>query len=151
QFPWPEGVTPIERVLLSANGDLQRLLSAFFAKPIDAQVLSTATSFADSGTRALPMTQKRVILLLCDRAVVCKATSTVVAKSDRAVDLLEQGFFLGQVLRTLQQIPNFALRDVRLWTDESAKRVLARRYTVSVDSLECDIEEEFLDRNMFSC
>ncbi|KZV93871.1 hypothetical protein EXIGLDRAFT_835381 [Exidia glandulosa HHB12029] len=154
EFPWPDGISGIERVFLVANGDLQRLLSAYFARPIDAEVLSTESVFAtaEGDQRALPMTQKRVINLLCDGTLVCRATSTVLAKSWHAVELLEQGFFLGQILRTLEQIPQFSLTDVRTWTsvDEGrTARRLARRYTVTISCLECDIEEEFVDRDLF--
>ncbi|KAH7100462.1 hypothetical protein BKA62DRAFT_245660 [Auriculariales sp. MPI-PUGE-AT-0066] len=135
QYAWPESITGIERVLLSANGDLQRVLSAFFAKPIEAEILGTSSNFGhvetlkandvvdethskpDSYSEPASLTQKRSINLLCDGVVVCHAKSVVVASSPKAMELLKQGYFLGQITRILQQIPQFSLKEVNVWTE----------------------------------
>ncbi|KZV85280.1 hypothetical protein EXIGLDRAFT_841582 [Exidia glandulosa HHB12029] len=185
KFPWPQEITGLERILLSANGGLQRLLSAYFAQQIEAEVVSTSTYYADAhesasdSEKTLPMTQRRVINLVCNGTVVCTATSTIVVNSRDVANLFDQGFFIGQVVRTLQQTPKFTLLDVNVKEIEEAgvtpaapasdsgdssdgelssgastpskrKQRLWRRYMLGVDGLECDIEEEFLDREMFT-
>lgn len=141
--------------------------------------MSTYTCYArsrdDGGEKTLPMTQRRIINLVCGGNVVCTATSTIVVHSRDVADLFDQGYFIGQVVRTLQQTPKFTLLDVSVReveeplasppasdSGESAdgelsgastpsrrKQRLWRRYMLGVEGLECNIEEEFLDREMF--
>ena len=85
-------------------------------------ILASAAEPQDSERSTTPevegagvLTQKREINLLCEGKVVCHAKSTVRASSPKAIDLLQQGFFLGQVMRSMQHIPEFSLQNVNLW------------------------------------
>jgi len=89
------------------------------------------------------LTQKRNINLLVDGVVVCHAQSMVVASSPVAIDLLQRGFFLGQTMRTLQQIPDFQLREVRVWNEKTAGSNAADVDTgLSHDACACDAEPD---------
>ncbi|KZV82051.1 hypothetical protein EXIGLDRAFT_844089 [Exidia glandulosa HHB12029] len=181
KFPWPQGITGLERVLLSAHGDLQRILSAYFAHQIDAEVVTAHTCYShsrdDEEGKALPLTQRRVVNLLCGTTVVCQATSTIVVSSREVADLFDQGYFIGQVVRKLQQTPAFNLLSVGVKdiddtpgspasdsdselsdssvsgstgsSSSSSKQRLWRKYVLRIEGLECNIEEIFVDRDMF--
>ncbi|EJD42193.1 hypothetical protein AURDEDRAFT_115164 [Auricularia subglabra TFB-10046 SS5] len=180
KYPWPQGISGLERVLLSANGGLQRLLAAYFAQQIEAEVVSTHTSYSSSPDgddkedgKTLPLTQRRVINLLCNGTVVVTATSTIVVHSREIANLFDKGYFIGQVIRTLQQTPSFNLLDVQVQeivepapfadldaadsdsggsgtsTPSRIRQRLWRQYKLCVEGLECNIEELFLDREMF--
>ena len=51
QFVWPRGITPVERIMLSAHGDLQRLLRCLFSLSIShipgSNYISQARSLLD--------------------------------------------------------------------------------------------------------
>ncbi|KAF8644750.1 hypothetical protein AX16_008294 [Volvariella volvacea WC 439] len=42
-YAWPAGITGLERIALSAQGDLQRVLSAYFARPITIALIYSDT------------------------------------------------------------------------------------------------------------
>ncbi|EJD37716.1 hypothetical protein AURDEDRAFT_25094, partial [Auricularia subglabra TFB-10046 SS5] len=174
KFPWPQDITGLERIVLSTNGSLQRLLSAYFAEQIDAEVVSTHTYYSqsedDKESKSLPLTQRRIINLICNGTVVCTATSTIVVHSREVADLFDKGFFIGQVIRQLQKTPSFTLLDVNVrdveedslgssalssalstpsTSSQGRKQRLWRHYKLGIEGLECDIEELFMDRDMF--
>ncbi|KAG9223894.1 hypothetical protein CCMSSC00406_0004490 [Pleurotus cornucopiae] len=130
-FPWPAEVTGLERIVLSAQGDLQRILSAFFARPI-----SVETAFAQTYTQislddprvplpepsdealsnispSSPISQTRQVHLQCADKTVCTATSTVRISSSRHAHLfLVEKYAIGQMFRKLGTIPQFELVEV---------------------------------------
>jgi hypothetical protein len=132
-FPWPSEVTGLERIALSAQGDLQRVLSAFFARPITIQLVYSHTYVQETPSSPLtpltlpcpetlaaaspsqPIVQTRQVLLQCGGKTVCTATSTVRITSPECAHLfLEEKFAIGQMFRKLQRVPAFALLTVGL-------------------------------------
>ncbi|KIL65498.1 hypothetical protein M378DRAFT_162118 [Amanita muscaria Koide BX008] len=127
-FAWPSEVTGLERVVLSAQGDLQRNLSAFFARPITVSLLSSraytqgrsddklvplsmpiSTAVA-SASPTTPVIQQRKVNLMCAGKVVCTATSTVrIASPECATLVLEEKYAIGQVFLRLAKSPAFEL------------------------------------------
>lgn len=127
-YRWPSGVTGIERIVLSAQGDLQRVLSAFFAQPIVVALVCCQTLYHTSPTSALapltlpnpaaiastsqetPMVQTRKVYLKCAGKVVCTATSCVRITSPECARLfLEEKYAIGQMFRRLEKVPAFDL------------------------------------------
>ncbi|KAI0290423.1 hypothetical protein B0F90DRAFT_1825103 [Multifurca ochricompacta] len=151
EFSWPPDLTGLERIMLSAQGDLQRLLSAFFARTINIKPIYAHTSpRTQPASPEDPITQRREVHLLCDGKTVCVATSFVTITSPLCERLfLDEKFAVGQTFRKMQTPPQFALLDCGIKMGENEKRTLWRRYTLSTEGFECDITEVFPDRDMF--
>ncbi|EJD07601.1 uncharacterized protein FOMMEDRAFT_115954 [Fomitiporia mediterranea MF3/22] len=171
EFAWPKGVTPVERIMLSAHGDLQRILSAFFARPvvitpIFVRTSPTLDSEALSPSPESPTTQKRQVHLVCAGRTVCIATSFVTITSARCAELfLKDGYAIGQIFRKMGVQPEFELVEAGVegrveettvldekpkLVVENEKRRMWRRYTLKVEGFLADIVEVFPDREMFT-
>ncbi|KAF8892117.1 hypothetical protein BD779DRAFT_1510964 [Infundibulicybe gibba] len=129
-FPWPAGITGLERIALSAQGDLQRVLSAFFARPISIALVysHSFTGVPDNMTTPLtlpnpsalaaaspetPILQTRQVHLQCGGKIVCTATSTVRMTSPYSAHLfLEEKYGIGQMFSQLAKVPYFELLNV---------------------------------------
>ncbi|KAJ7107068.1 hypothetical protein C8R44DRAFT_805200 [Mycena epipterygia] len=126
-FSWPKELTGLERVALSAQGDLQRILSAFFARPIVLALIysHTYTKRPDDSLAPLPLpnpsavaatspesqiVQNRQVHLQCGGKLVCTATSTVKISSARCAHLfLEEKYGIGQLFSKIGATPMFEL------------------------------------------
>jgi len=165
QFAWPCNISGVERIVLSAHGDLQRLLSAFFSRSINVSLVYSYTSAEDesgksisydhptstlpTASTATPLTQRRQVHLLCGNTVVCVATSNVRVTAAKPADLFfEQKYAIGQVFRKLGVIPEFELLEVGL-DGLGGPGSLWRKYRLFTDGFECDILEVFPNRDMF--
>ncbi|KAF9482620.1 hypothetical protein BDN70DRAFT_874799 [Pholiota conissans] len=133
-YPWPREVNGIERIALSAQGDLQRVLSAFFARPIvialvyshtSRQVSPTSSSYEPihqvtpaiiaSAAPDAPIVQTRQVHLQCNGRIVCTATSTVKITSPSTAHLfLQEKYAIGQMFRRMEKVPAFELIKVGL-------------------------------------
>ncbi|KAG6898313.1 hypothetical protein C0992_011904 [Termitomyces sp. T32_za158] len=132
-FPWPKEVTGLERVALSAKGDLQRVLSAFFARPITVATVYSNTFYHPSSqdppapltlpnpaaiasvSRESPITQTRQVHLQCSAKTVCTATSTVRITSPALANLfLVEKYAIGQTFTRMGKLPEFELVSVGL-------------------------------------
>ncbi|KAF5375382.1 hypothetical protein D9615_007964 [Tricholomella constricta] len=132
-FPWPQELTGLERIALSAKGDLQRILSAFFARPISIALVYSNTyhhvsphqpavslslpnpSAIASASRDLPVIQTRQVHLQCSGKIVCTATSTVRITSPECAHLfLEEKYAIGQMFARMGKAPEFDLVSVGL-------------------------------------
>jgi hypothetical protein len=154
--------------MLSAHGDLQRLLrlvfalassasevstiscSAFFSQSINIKTIYAHTSpRTHTASPEEPITQRREVHLLCSGKTACIATSTVTITTPLVERLfLDEKFAIGQMFRRMQTPPQFALLECGS-KFEAGKPVLWRRYTLSTDGFLCDIVEVFPDRDMF--
>ncbi|KAF8475376.1 hypothetical protein DFH94DRAFT_761105 [Russula ochroleuca] len=150
EFSWPTDLSGLERIMLSAHGDLQRLLSAFFSHSINIKTIYAHTSpRTHAASSEEPITQRREVHLLCNEKTACIATSTVTVTTPLVERLfLDEKFAIGQMFRRMQTPPQFALLECGS-KFEAGKRVLWRRYTLSTDGFLCDIVEVFPDRDMF--
>ncbi|KAJ7668329.1 hypothetical protein B0H17DRAFT_949912, partial [Mycena rosella] len=176
QFSWPQELTGLERVALSAQGDLQRVLSAFFARPIVLALIYSHTytkrpddtlvplllpnpSTISSVSPEFPIVQHRQVHLQCSGKVVCAATSTVKILSPRCAHLfLEEKYGIGQLFSKLEVTPSFELLGVGIGGQDDMISVekghesgphLWRKYRLSVPEIECEILEVFASRDMF--
>ncbi|KAJ7765408.1 hypothetical protein DFH07DRAFT_810480 [Mycena maculata] len=175
-FSWPEELTGLERVALSAQGDLQRVLSAFFARPIVLALIYSHTftrsqdntlvplhlpnsSAVSSASSELPLVQHRQVHLQCSGKVVCTATSTVKISSPRCAHLfLEEKYGIGQLFSKIGATPSFELLGVGIGGQDDIVSVekglgggsqLWRKYRLSISEIECEILEVFASRDMF--
>lgn len=71
---------------------------------------------------------------------------------------IDDGYAIGQTFRALGKTPDFRLLEVTVFVDPqnptsedgSRKESLRRRYTLRTEEFECDIEEVFPDRVLFT-
>ncbi|KAI9435451.1 hypothetical protein H4582DRAFT_2130456 [Lactarius indigo] len=96
EFSWPAELTGLERIMLSARGELQRLLSAFFSHTINIKTIYEHTSpHTHTASPEEPITQRREVHLLCGGKTACIATSdTVVSRSKTARNTLWRRYTL---------------------------------------------------------
>ncbi|KAH9857794.1 hypothetical protein C2E23DRAFT_292729 [Lenzites betulinus] len=147
----PQPITGLERIMLVAQGDLQRLLSAFLGRTINIECIYSETSSRGTGASPQnPIKQARQVHLKCGARVLCVATSSVTVTSPECERLLlDERFALGQIFRHLRRYPDFALLSVGAQTVDG-KRELRRTYTLHTEGIMCEILEVFPDRDMFS-
>ncbi|ORZ41661.1 hypothetical protein BCR44DRAFT_1385477 [Catenaria anguillulae PL171] len=133
------GLTPMERVMLSSNGSLQRVLSGFYNAPIDIKMVkNVATPRLD---RECVWTVDREIHLVCLGEVLCVATSSLEISDPAFYDLLiTKSIGLGQFFRHIGVLPTFQLLRV---TKLPAPDNLSREYTLSCPGVVCTIVETF--------
>ncbi|KAK0194680.1 acetyl-CoA synthetase-like protein [Armillaria mellea] len=146
----PDDITGLERIVLAAQGDLQRTLSSFFGRPISIECIYAHTSSRElPASPEQPITQKRQVHLVCSSRTVCIATSSVAITSPECEGLfLDQKFAIGQLFRHLRCPPKFTLIDAET-TVVGTLRELRRNYRLEIEGIVCDILEEFPDRDMF--
>ncbi|KAG1752699.1 uncharacterized protein EDB91DRAFT_1044297, partial [Suillus paluster] len=146
----PEDTSGLERIMLAAQGDLQRLLSSFFARPIFIElVYANGSPRLRPASSEHPITQSRQVHLVCASRVVCTATSTVtITNPDFERLFLDDKFPIGQTFRKMQRNPQFTLLDVQTQV-VCGKRELRRTYTLETEGFLCEILEVFPDRDMF--
>ncbi|KAJ2720939.1 chaperone [Coemansia sp. Benny D115] len=142
---------PVQRIMLMANGNLQRVLSAYYNMPVSVEVLfnepvavpDNASNGSQPRDGRLPVRFRRVINLVCNRTVVCTAESDVDLLTSKAVDLvISQGVGIGQLFRYMNILPTFSLREARLSDHDGS---FERQYVLCCDDVVCSITERFPD------
>ncbi|KAG2347491.1 hypothetical protein BDR05DRAFT_958203 [Suillus weaverae] len=146
----PEDTTSVERIMLAAQGDLQRLMSSFFARPIFIElVYANGSPRLQPASPEHPITQSRQVHLMCASRIVCTATSNVTITNPEFERLfLDDKYPIGQTFRKMLRHPQFTLLDVQAQV-VCGKRELRRTYTLETDGFLCEILEVFPDRDMF--
>ncbi|KAG1818337.1 hypothetical protein EV424DRAFT_1540150 [Suillus variegatus] len=146
----PEDTTGIERIMLAAQGDLQRLMSSFFARPIFIElVYANGSPRLKPASPEDPITQSRQVHLVCASRIVCTATSKVtITHPDFERLFLDEKFPIGQTFRKMLRSPQFSLLDAQT-NIVCGKRELRRTYTLETDGFLCEILEVWPDRDMF--
>ena len=96
------GFSPIERVLLSANGNLQRLVSSYLNSHVSVTVKHS--------TKKSHGVYEREVALLAQGQEFGVATSTVTLSRDDCIDAVDRrGVAIGQMFRHLNIMPRFTL------------------------------------------
>ncbi|KAL3772608.1 hypothetical protein ACHAWU_002514 [Discostella pseudostelligera] len=129
--------TPMERIALTANGNLQRIFSSYYDAPIHVRVDSCVRRRPPFHPLPPPPQQRhdnddndndneeeegdddeiaiwdRVVhLTLHNHTTLCKATSIIHVTSPSCIQLIESGSVgLGQMFRYLNKLPTFSLLD----------------------------------------
>ena len=157
------GIThPLNRMALTANGNLQRLVSSYYDAPVAVQVdycqaRGTSTSSSSSTSSTTTSTPAAAVLPhhIWDRRVhltvynqtFCVATSEIVVHDAACQALVESGQVgLGQLFRFLDVLPTFDLHDGGPLLLESTGKNggFWRDYTLECPELSCRIREEFV-------
>ena len=137
----PDGFTGFERMLLTANGNLQRLISAYFNKTVTVKILENqhvALTEDDKATSVLARFQREVDLL-CNEKVFCNAKSQVLVKDPKIYDLIvNEGVGIGQIFRYLDKLPSFELHGLG-----RTSHTFWREYSLRIPGVDCRLLEVF--------
>lgn len=122
--------SPLERVLIAANGNLQRLVSSY---------LNSEVSVAVSYNRRVEHGKyEREVTLSVRSQQFAVATSTVTLTREDCIDAVERrGVAIGQMFRYLNIMPRFRLHSV----GEQADARFWREYTLEAEGCCCRIRE----------
>ncbi|KAJ1663122.1 hypothetical protein IW140_005327 [Coemansia sp. RSA 1813] len=135
---------PVQRIMLMANGNLQRVLSAYYNLPVSVEVLYNESegNWRPEDSK-LPIRYYRNINLICNRTIVCSAQSTVDLLTTKAADLVvSQGVGIGQLFRYMNVLPTFSLLEAHLSDSDSS---FSRVYELRSADVVCTITENFPD------
>lgn len=124
---------PLDRMAVTANGNLQRLLSSYYDTPV--------TVVVDYCRPLSPNTWDRRVQLQVYNQTVCIADSQVQVHSEECLQLVESGQVgLGQLFRYLNVLPEFALQEAGPTEGGGFWRV----YTLTCAQVSCSIHERFI-------
>lgn len=130
--PIPAEFTPEERIILMANGNLQRLVSAYHNAEVAVRVLRNH--------RLAHGQYERDVELLLGGVRFATAHSTVHLDEPELVDAVEaHGVALGQLFRHFEILPAFELQAV----GRRADGAFEREYELSGRGVRCAIREHF--------
>lgn len=126
--------SPLERVLIAANGNLQRLVSSYLNSDV-----SVAVSY---NRRVEHGKYEREVTLSVRSQQFAVATSTVTLTREDCIDAVERrGVAIGQMFRHLNIMPRFRLHGV----GEQADARFWREYTLEADGCCCRIREVIME------
>jgi hypothetical protein len=146
---------PLDRMAITANGNLQRLFSSYYDAPVMVRVeycrpqrqppqqqeSQDCIVAASSSAAAAAIWERRVCLQIFDNRTFCTADSLVVVHQEQVEQLIESGVVgIGQLFRHFNVLPEFAL----IAAGPTAQGGFWRNYTLTSDQLvTCYIHEVF--------
>ncbi|KAJ3046504.1 hypothetical protein HK097_000805, partial [Rhizophlyctis rosea] len=96
----PDTFSRLERVILMANGNVQRILSAYYNSTVTVDILSNEKIDVDANMNSRETIFKREVNLVCLNQICCNAKSTVTITSSEYLRLIEeQQVGIGQLFR----------------------------------------------------
>ena len=128
---------PLDRMAVTANGNLQRLFSSYYDAPV--RVIVDYSRPIVNHNSNHHQWERRVHLTIFDQTF-CTADSTVQVHSKEAQALVESGTVgLGQLFRYLDILPEFALQAA----GPTPEGGFWRNYTLDCPLVTCSIREVF--------
>ena len=161
---------PLDRMAVTANGNLQRLFSSYYDAPVvvemvhcmrkqqhqqdddddedDVNVNVNVNSNNNDGTASIHAVWDRRVLLKIFNQTFCTADSVIVVHSQEVEDLVESGKVgIGQLFRHFNILPEFNLLEAGLTptttTNGDGGGGFWRYYTLESDLVTCSIREVF--------
>ncbi|ORZ13129.1 hypothetical protein BCR42DRAFT_419245 [Absidia repens] len=149
----PECFTPLERMILQASGNLQRLISAYYNVPSHVDIIKNnvipTSPLALNGTcqqQQICMQYDRKARICFDKKLAYEADSILYVKDQNVLDLIEKHKYgLGQIFGHTRRSPDFMLLAVgRHGTQPGSS--FWRDYSLRIpDVLDCFIRETFVE------
>jgi hypothetical protein len=131
--------SPLDRMALTANGNLQRLVSSYYDAPVHVTVQTCSQTCHN--------TWNRVVSLSVLNQEFCTATSHITVYSEECLQLIHSHKVgLGQLFRHLDRLPSFELHQAGYNTTTGE---LWRVYELNCEELTCHIQETFV-HNMWN-
>ncbi|TPX69978.1 hypothetical protein SpCBS45565_g02034 [Spizellomyces sp. 'palustris'] len=136
----PSDFSPMERILLTANGNVQRVLSAYYNSTVSVDIIHNELISDESASNAeTESVFRREVNLCCLNQICCNAKSTVTITDPEYLRLiLEQQVGIGQLFRYLNILPEFELLQVGRTVHS-----FWREYDLRSNGVNCRIREEF--------
>lgn len=137
--------SPLERVVLTANGNLQRIMSAYYGAPVSVRVRHCNRVDSVIAGEGATVEQSfgvydREVDLVMGGHVFCTAVGRIELLDQSCVEAIESSKVgLGQLFRYLGALPHFVL----LEAGKKGDGVLWRRYSLSCAQLQCEFTETF--------
>lgn len=145
------GLTPMERITLTSNGNLQRIFSSYYDVPVHVHVdqcemrqggseqQNEIVPRADANEDHVAVWDRKVHLSV-HKSRFCTALSEVTVRCPTCVRLVHsKNIGIGQLFRHLDRLPTFSLLDAGRNDDGG----LWRKYTLESDELSCVVREDF--------
>ncbi|KAF8923635.1 hypothetical protein BGZ52_009405, partial [Haplosporangium bisporale] len=134
----PDGFSGFERMLLTANGNLQRLISAYFNMTVSVQILeNTQVELTADEDPTVFARFQREVNLICNKKIVCNAKSQVLVKDEQVYDLVvNKGVGIGQIFRYLDRLPSFELHGLG-----RTEQTFWREYSLRIPGVDCRLLE----------
>jgi len=127
-------LSPLDRIALTANGNMQRIVSSFYDAPVHVYV--ERCKQRDTTSDAV---WDRTVHLSVLNQMFCRATSVITVHSSECVELVQSEVVgIGQLFRHLDKLPTFALLDA----GRTPEGGLWRSYQLQCQQLTCNIREE---------
>lgn len=131
-MPLPNGFTPLQRMLLTANGNVERILSAYYAKPMQLYVVL-------NHMRADGSVYDRQSILLFEGRQLMLAKSTIFLTDDKWRQVLQQEKLeVGALFRRFSELPTFTLHSTG-----QGEGFFWRQYSLKASGMTCEINETF--------
>lgn len=148
------GITnPLDRMALTANGNLQRLISSYYDAPVEVLVAYCHLRSKNVGGLVTSKTWDRQVHLSVLGHVFCTAQSVITVHDAYCQVLVESNQVgLGQLFRYLDLLPEFTLHNAGLlekslvppsFQGRGGGGGFWRNYSLQCKELTCDIYEEF--------
>ena len=158
---------PLDRMAVTANGNLQRLFSSYYDAPVVVEMVHcmrkeqhqqddddeddvnvNVNSNNNDGTASIHAVWDRRVLLKIFNQTFCTADSVIVVHSQEVEDLVESGKVgIGQLFRHFNILPEFNLLEAGLTptttTNGDGGGGFWRYYTLESDLVTCSIREVF--------
>ncbi|KAJ3227286.1 hypothetical protein HK099_002650 [Clydaea vesicula] len=135
----PKGFTPLERILLTANGNVQRIISSYYNSPVTVEIISN--QLKNSSNTDSVNVYEREVNLHCMNNICCNAVSTIKVSNEDYIDLIEnQKVGVGQLFRYCNLLPEFVLLNVG---KNEEKKIFFRFYILKSNGIEINIKETF--------
>ena len=134
----------LDRIILTANGNLQRIISSYYDAPVEVKVVSCIERppiFCESDKPCLvPGIWDRKVELEVSDMKFCTATSEITVHEPHCAELVRNGKVgLGQLFRYLDKLPTFDLMNA----GRTSEGGMWRLYELKSNELTCSIFEEF--------
>jgi chorismate-pyruvate lyase len=132
-------LTPLERIALTANGNLQRIFSSYYDAPVHILVQRCERQQQQQPHDEAAVWHRQVLLTVHSQ-IFCTASSIITVQDPRCIQLVETGKVgIGQLFRHLDKLPSFELLDV----GRSNEGGMWRQYCLACKELTCHITETF--------
>ncbi|KAI8074890.1 hypothetical protein BC940DRAFT_286888 [Gongronella butleri] len=141
----PEPFSPLERMLLQASGNLQRLVSAYYNVPSRVEIIYNDVVSTNGTSAAVDRQYNRKTRIYFADKMVIEADSILYVKDPTVLELIEKHKYgLGQIFGHTKRSPDFMLLAVgRHGTQPGSS--FWRDYSLRIpDVLDCFIRETFI-------
>ncbi|KAI8080496.1 hypothetical protein BDF21DRAFT_419136 [Thamnidium elegans] len=138
----PESFSPLERMILQATGNLQRLLSAYYNVPSQVKIIKNDVV---QSTDTPHMQFERKIVMYFEEKYAYEADSILLVKDSNVLELIEKHKYgLGQIFGHTRRSPDFVLHAVGRHGNAPGASFW-RDYSLTIpDVLDCFIRETFV-------